>query len=332
MHVLVVGGTRFVGVHLTWRLLLAGHRVTLLNRGTRADPFGPRVERLYADRSTAAFADALGDRRFDAVVDFACMTARDAELAVATLVGRTEHYVMISTGQVYLVRVGCPRPAREADYEGPIMHAPAASDDLAAWQYGVWKREAEDVLDAAPQLPTTRLRLPMVNGERDDRRRVESYLWRLLDGGPILLPDGGTLPMRHVYGDDVARAIVGLLGSKDVLGQAYNLAGPDTPTLRELVEALAAVVGARPRFHEVSSEALLAAGLPPARVSPFSSRWMSFLDPARAVAELGLVSTPLREQLGRITSSFFAHPPAEPPASYALRAAELELGAIASRV
>jgi nucleoside-diphosphate-sugar epimerase len=327
MNVLVVGGTRFVGVHLTWRLLLAGHQVTLLNRGTRADPFGPRVERLYADRSTAAFTDALAGRRFDAIVDFACMTASDARLALSLA---TEHYVMISTGQVYLVRVGCPRPAREADFDGPIMHAPAASDDLAAWQYGVWKREAEEVLEASA-LPLTRLRLPMVNGERDDRRRIESYLWRLLDGGPILLPDGGTLPMRHVYGDDVARAIVGLLGRKDTLGQVYNLAQPETPTLRSLVETLAGLVGATPTFHEISSEALLAAGLPPARVSPFSSRWMSYLDPARAQAELGFQSTPLAEQIGRIAGSFFAHPPSEPPASYALRPAELELGRIASR-
>jgi nucleoside-diphosphate-sugar epimerase len=331
MKLLVVGGTRFVGVHLTWRLLLAGHEVTLLNRGTRADPFGNRVERLYADRSTAAFSDAVAGRSYNVVVDFACMTATDARLAVDALGGRIGHYVMISSGQVYLVRVGCPRPAREADYDGPVMHAPNGGDDLAAWQYGVWKREAEDVLGEST-LPTTVLRLPMVNGERDDRRRIESYLWRLLDGGPILLPDGGVLPMRHVYGDDVARAVVGLLGHEKVLGQAYNLAGPETPTLRELVEMLAAIVGANPRFHEISSEALLAAGLPAARVSPFSSRWMSFLDPTKAVTELGFSATPLAEQIGRIAMAFFAHPPAEPPASYAYRATELELGEIASRL
>ena len=39
-----------------WRLLAAGHDVTLFNRGTHADPFGGRVERLRGDRTT----DELG--------------------------------------------------------------------------------------------------------------------------------------------------------------------------------------------------------------------------------------------------------------------------------
>ena len=44
-----------------------------------------------------------------------------------------------------------------------------------------------------------------MNGERDASGRLESYLWRLLDGGPVILPDGGTHRVRHVYGLDVAR-------------------------------------------------------------------------------------------------------------------------------
>ena len=46
-------------------------------------------------------------------------TPRRAALA---LQGRVGHYVMISTGQVYLVREPRPRnAAREADYDGPVM-------------------------------------------------------------------------------------------------------------------------------------------------------------------------------------------------------------------
>ena len=50
MHVLVIGGNRFMGVSLVWRLLFAGHRVTVCNRGNLADPFGDRVERVRHDR------------------------------------------------------------------------------------------------------------------------------------------------------------------------------------------------------------------------------------------------------------------------------------------
>ncbi|QOD08306.1 NAD-dependent epimerase/dehydratase family protein [Rathayibacter toxicus] len=37
--ILVLGGTRFLGVHLVERLLGAGHRVTLLNRGENRGTF-----------------------------------------------------------------------------------------------------------------------------------------------------------------------------------------------------------------------------------------------------------------------------------------------------
>ena len=55
MQILLIGGTRFVGYQLTWRLLAAGHQVTLLNRGHSPDPFGTRVERLIVDRTTPDF-------------------------------------------------------------------------------------------------------------------------------------------------------------------------------------------------------------------------------------------------------------------------------------
>ena len=85
MHVLVIGGNRFVGWLLGWRLLAAEHRVTLLNRGRLADPFGERVERLVGDRATADLDRLLAGRAFDAVVDLAAYTGEDGRRAAALL-------------------------------------------------------------------------------------------------------------------------------------------------------------------------------------------------------------------------------------------------------
>jgi len=52
---------------------------------------------------------------------------------------------------------------------------------------------------------------------------------------------------------------------------------------------------------------------------------MSFLDPARAKAELGFRHEPLGSYLDKIVTSFLAHPPAEPPPGYDSRSRELEL-------
>lgn len=337
MRVLVIGGTRFVGYLFTWRLLAGGHRVTLLHRGTLPDPFGDRVERLRADRTGPDFARALAGRDFDACVDFAAYTGEDGRRAAEVLAGRVGHYVMISTGQVYLVReprplqaVGALRAAREEDYEGPVIGRPARQTDLGEWQYGVGKRACEDALAEAfdrVRFPATRVRIPMVNGERDHFRRLETYLWRLLDGGPLLLPDGAPPRTRHVYGDEVARFLVENLGRPATFGRAFNLAQEETPSLAELLGRLRDLVGSRSELVPVARDALEKVGLDPRAVSPLSTPWMSFVDPARARDELGFRHLPLDAYLGRITASFLAHPPPAPPAGHELRQQELALAA-----
>jgi nucleoside-diphosphate-sugar epimerase len=278
MKVLIIGGTRFVGALLTYRLLARGDTVTLFNRGRTADPFGDRVERLRGDRTTPDLARSLAGRRFDAVIDFAAFTGDDARGAIEALGDRAGHYVFISTGQVYLVREGCPRPARELDYAGPVMPKPAEASEIEPWTYGVEKRAAEDALAAAwaaSRFPATRLRVPMINGERDPQRRVEGYLWRILDGGPVLVPDGGGAVARHIYALDLAIAIAKILGDERTLGEAYNLCQDETPTVWELIGMLAERIGAPDRRVAIPSSAL--GDLPVKEISPFTSRWMSYL-------------------------------------------------------
>ena len=324
MNVLVIGGNRFMGVGLIWRLLCGGHRVTVLNRGNLGDPFGDRVERIRVDRSSDAFDAALARRTFDRVVDFATFSAADAERAVRVFAGRVEHAVFISTGQVYLVRERCRWPARETDYDGPTMAQPPSPADHDDWAYGIGKRAAEDVLARSPARPATRLRIPVVNGELDPRQRVASLLWRLLDGGPLLVPRADAIA-RHIYSGAVTLAIARLLEAPPRPGQAFNLSQAEQPTVRELIERIAERAGARAELVELPPETLEDAGLSVHAAAPFSSAWMSVLDPARAVAVLGFEHPALDTYLDSIIASLFATWPGEPPAGYAQRGRELEL-------
>jgi nucleoside-diphosphate-sugar epimerase len=331
MHVLVIGGTRFVGYGLVWRLLLGGHRVTILTRGQTPDPFGSRVERLVADRTTPAFRETLRGRAFDAAVDFVVYTGEDARGAVDAI--RTDHYVMISTGSVYLVRLDCPIPSRESDYDGPVMGAPPTPAEEGDWRYSVEKRAAESVLQEAweqRRFPSTRLRIPIVNGERDYSGRLESYLWRILDGAPVVLPSGGTRRLRHVYSGAVVDGILSLLGRQGALGQAYNLAQDEIPTLSEMLEILAEEMGAPLRIVSASEDEIRAAGLERDRIFPFTGHWTSILDPGRAKLELGFTHPPLREYLGKIVASFMASIPEGPPSYYRERQREIALAASAA--
>ena len=325
MKVLILGGTRFVGHLLAWRLVAMGCRVTMFHRGTRVVPFADRVETLLGDRATGVLPSLIKGREFDATVDFGAYVPGDVEPLVDTVArAALGHYVLISTGQVYLLREGCPKPAREVDYDGPVMARPEDEEGAGQWDYGFGKRMCEDLV-SHEKSHATRVRLPMINGPRDPHRRLEGYLWRLLDGAEVLLPDGGERPMRHVFSEDVARALAEMLCNERTYGQAYNLAQDETPTLREVLERMAWRVGAPAKLVPVSTAEIEAEGLSMRAVSPFSQRWMSFMDPTKAKSELGFVHTPLWEYIDRAVTAFLGHPSSDRPEGYTERRRESEL-------
>ena len=143
----------------------------------------------------------------------------------------------------------------------------------------------------------------------------------------MILPEGGTHRVRHVYGGEVARFLCRILGRQETFGRAYNVAQDETPTLAELVAALRDLLGSRAELVPISASRLRDSGLDPAAVSPFSTRWMSFLDPSRATRELGFRHAPLSDTLGRIVASFLAHVPVDRPVGYGRRQDEVRIAA-----
>lgn len=327
MRLLVIGGTRNVGPGLVAAARAGGHHVTVLNRGVTPDDLPPDIERLRADRRVPGeLAAALGSRGWDAVVDFACYAGAEAATAADLLDHRTDHYVFISSGQVYLVRRGPVKPFRESDYAGPLLGEPAAgTDDAAQWRYGIDKRDAEDALAEAWRMrrfPVTTLRLPMVHGERDSYGRIAGILARLADGGPIVVPDRPHDGVRHVWAGDVVAAVLRVVTSGLGRGEAYNVGQDDTIPFAGFMEMIAEGAGHELRLAPVDPAALERAGLLPG-CSPFSIRWMSELENAKARRELGLEYTPVETWLPRLLSWYRDHPVV--PANYSRRAEELAL-------
>jgi nucleoside-diphosphate-sugar epimerase len=325
-RVLVFGGNRFLGIEVVTRLLARGVQVTLLNRGTLKDPFGPLVKRIHLDRAREALEPRLRHTTWDGVVDLSLFTGDEAERTARALSGKVGHYVMVSTGQVYLVRQGAPAVAREADYDGPLLAQPEGPHDADQWRYGVDKREAEAVIHRA--FAATRLRLPMVHGGRDHYRRLDSVVARLLDGGPLLLtrPEA---PIRHVFAPAVARAIDALLTARPT-GEAFNLAQDEAVTAREFLTRVAACVGAPARLLELTPARLEEAGLDPVKACPFNATWMSALDARLARRRLGFQHEDLDTYLQSAVYAGMARWQA-PPASMAQRTKELRLARMLER-
>jgi len=102
LRILLIGGSGFLGHHVAAPLIEAGHEVTVLSRAGRERP--PGTELLKADRrDRASLAQALEGRRFDLTVDFLVFDAADVENLLFVPRAALGRYLMISTGQVYLV-------------------------------------------------------------------------------------------------------------------------------------------------------------------------------------------------------------------------------------
>lgn len=330
MNILIIGGTRQIGHFLTETLLQAGHRVTLLNRGITRDDLPESLPRLRVDRTDPVqLRRALAGRSFDAVIDNVLYKRGEAEMIAQLLDGTVGHYISLSTGQTYLVRQGLQRPFKETDFDGPTIPAPPIGTyDYEEWLYGMDKRECENALmeaHARKGFPATVLRLPMVISPRDQYLRLYSYVLRLKDGGPILVPDQPNYPLRHIYAMDVVRAITVLLADGSGKGRAFNVSQDETLTLTAFLDILGDSLEVRPKVVTIAREVLLANGFLP-DCSPFSDTWMSELDNTRSKTELGMRYTPPSVYLPDLVAQFKQHPPS-PPAGYRRRNAERNLAA-----
>ena len=304
MRTLVIGGTRNLGPGLVHALLARGDDVTVLNRGVTPGELPAEARRLTADRSDdTALGAALAGYSYDLVVDTTLYTGHEAQIVTGLLTGRAGRYVWWSTGQVYLVRTGLDRPFRESAYDGPLLPEPVPPSTLdhRNWTYGIGKRDAEDVLSTAfreREFPAVSLRMPMIASERDHYTRIAAYVRRLLDGGPIVIPEGPPLPVRHVYGRDVIQATLRSAETPGVSGHAFNVSQDETLDFFDLVGRIGALLGRTPRYAKQPRARLEELGLLPT-CSPFSDPWMSSLANDLSKLALGLQYTPVDEYLPR---------------------------------
>jgi nucleoside-diphosphate-sugar epimerase len=315
MHVLVVGGTRFFGKTLVEQLASAGHRVTVLSRGKLSAPAG--AEHLAADRADpAALSAALAGRSFDAVVDNVASNAEHVGAALDAIGDRAGHYVLTSTLGAY-GDFDHGLFFREIDLDGAALERPSVDQH----PYTLGKRAAELVLwkGERSKVPFTIVRPGYVIGPHDHLKRMQFFVRRVRDGGPVVVPSGASEIFQLAWHADVAAAIARVLGDRERFGRAYNLAGIELFTYPSLVRMLAALAGVKTRCVEVP-RAMLRRGVLAKQELPFGEEgWSWACDTWRQEREIGLVSTKpevwmkelLRAPLGESTAEEDAQRAAE---------------------
>jgi nucleoside-diphosphate-sugar epimerase len=325
MKILILGGTRFLGYHLAKHLMEASHQVTLFNRGYTPDDFGEKVSRIHGDRTDYnAFYEKLKANNYDIVIDMIAFQAEDSLTAVKTFEGRVGHFFHVSSAAVYVVTKDYPCPLRENDFNRPLFPRPKKS---SIWDYGYNKRKCEEILLNAHEksgFPVTILRFPIIIGERDYTLRAYSYFLRILDGQPLILPDGGLNVFTHVYQGDIVRTLASNLKNIVSIGEAYNLAQEETVSLRVFVLKAAEIMARKAELVDIPSQALRKMGLKE-NFSPFSSRRPFILDIDKARKDLDYSPTPFDEWMRKTVFWFTEKYEGEPPENYKLRNKEIDV-------
>ena len=261
MRVLIFGGTGFLGLPITHRLLASGHDVTVFHRGSSAVSLPKGVGVVLGDRNQLdqSAADLLRLRP-DVVVDCIAFTQQQAESFVDVFREISTRAVILSSGDVYRANdilfgrvtgpieptpLGESSALRERFYPYRGMSLPQA--------YGVnWndydKILVERVALSDGDLPATILRLPMVYGpgaREALKRRFFPYLKRIDDGRKAILLDERTARWRGPcgYTDDLAEAVRLAVENEHTAGEIYNVGESDGHDIQSWIGELAAVVG-----------------------------------------------------------------------------------------
>jgi len=296
MRTLVIGGMQFMGRRIVELLLERGDDVAVLHRRAAHD-LGPRVKNLQADRSdlprvTELLRHEKPDAVFDLVYDWAGGTPASHVEAAARACGDTlQRYVYMSSIAAYPPGL---------DHREDDELAADDSRDL----YVQHKASAERALFRMHRdsgFPVVTFRPPFVHGPRQLLYREQFFWDRLIDGRPIVLPDGGSTPMQWVFTSDIARACVRATEVPEAVGQAFNMAHVEPLTQRSFVEALARVAGVAARFVPVPRTVIAAAGGQLVGESLYFGEYLD-LPPRTSVIEkaprvLGVSPTPLDRAL-----------------------------------
>lgn len=246
MKILVLGGTRFFGKRLVHLLIQEKHEVFVLSRGNQADDFGNKVVRLRADRrDSEALKSAVGELKFDAIVDQICMTPDEARISLDVFQDKTPYYLMTSTLSVYPQRANL----KEEDFN-PLSYKPRPATDPGQ-QYAEGKRAAEKVFMTEAPFTCSFARFPVVLGDDDYTRRLYDQVKRVQNNDPIYFPNLDA-KFSFINSEDAARALYWLLLSKS--SGPYNFAAEDPIVLRDLMKMIESAVGKEAKLLSQPSE------------------------------------------------------------------------------
>lgn len=179
MNILVLGGTRFLGIHLIKSLLMRGYEVTVATRGDKEDDFGTSVNRIQVDHLDAeAMKQSFANQHYDVVYDNICYCSNDMKAVLEAV--SCDRFILMSTTAVYDLH----NRTIEEDYKPEEKELIWC--DREAFPYGEVKRLAECALrNQYGQQNAVAVRYPFVIGKDDYTERLKFYVEHVMKEIPM---------------------------------------------------------------------------------------------------------------------------------------------------
>jgi 2'-hydroxyisoflavone reductase len=252
-HILVLGGTNFLGPAIVEAAIAEGHTVTLFNRGVTNPELFPHVEKLRGFRSNdprGQDLSSLAHRQFDAAVDVWPNDPALAESAAKFLKDRVGHYSYVSSIAAYdskgFERAGIDETAALEPWNG------------AARPYNRGKAESERRLHAIRGEEITIVRPGPIKGDRDTTPDLLTWLIRSQKGGTHIGPGSGDDSVELVDVKDVARFLLSAV-DRSLYG-TFNLTGRPM-SFRQFLDACKTATRSDAKFEWIPQAFLGAQGL-----------------------------------------------------------------------
>lgn len=247
MRVLFIGGTGIISSACSELALQQGIELYLLNRGQSIRPMAPGAIHLRGDiRQPDSVLAAIGNRKFDVVVEWLAFTSAHIQADIEMFCQRTGQYVFISSASAYQKPPAC-LPITEST---PLINP--------FWQYSRDKAACEALLAQAGKeggFPYTIVRpshtydktlLPFHGGYTTVRR--------MRSGRPVVVHGDGTSLWTMTHHRDFAVGLVGLLGNTRALEQSFHITSDESLSWNQIYSYVAQAAGVEPQLVHVPSE------------------------------------------------------------------------------
>ena len=251
MHVLILGGTQFLGRHFVDAVQARGWPLTLFNRGQTNPDIYRDIDQLRGNRDPkiAPGLEALARRSWDLIVDPSGYVPRLVNASLSAL-DSSSYYCFISSISVYR-DFATPHQDENAplgEIEDPT------TEEWSGPAYGPLKVLCENEVRAARPANHLNVRAGLIIGPHDPTERFTYWLRRVARGGEVLAPVGPDLPCQAIHARDIAEWSLDMAASHR--SGTYNVTSA-VYSFGELLETTQRISGSDARITYVSEEFLL---------------------------------------------------------------------------